>query len=181
MRPFFAVLINLMAYTGGLSAAGADNLHLAGINSGLCFHDTALLAHLAGFHMLLNLVDALYNNFAFFGANSQNLAGTALAFLFELVIVIANAQDDGVTHFYMNLTSSVNTSIKALQGKAQNLHIVLVAQLSGNRPKDTSASGVLIFSDDNGGVFIKTDVGAVVTANTGCSTNNLLPSQRRPF
>ena len=39
----------------------------------------------------------------------------------------------------------------------------MLAQLTGDRPKDTGALGLLVVVDDNGSVVIKTDVGIVRT------------------
>ena len=50
--------------------------------------------------------------------------------------------------------------------------IILIAQLSGHRPKDTRAPRVLIFFDDDGCILVKTDVGAVVTAYAGSGADN---------
>ena len=47
-----------------------------------------------------------------------------------------------------------------------------IAQLASDGSKDTSTLGALVGHDDNGGVLIKADVGAVVTAQAVLATDD---------
>ena len=62
--------------------------------------------------------------------------------------------------------------LKKFRGKGKNLHVLLVAQLTRNRPDDTSAPGVFVVTDDNGRILVETDVGAVLTANAGSGSHD---------
>ena len=59
--------------------------------------------------------------------------------------------------------------------KHQDLHVILVTQLAGHWAKDTGAAGVLIVLDQDGGVVVKPDVGAVDAADAlgGTDDNGL--------
>src|SRR3954464_9140720 len=49
-----------------------------------------------------------------------------------------------------------------LGGQGDDLHEVALAQLAGHRPEDAGAAGVVGGVDEDGGVLIEADVGAVV-------------------
>ena len=50
-------------------------------------------------------------------------------------------------------------------GEGQDLHVILVTQLASHRPEDTGTSGVLVVLDEDGGVVIEADIGAVSTTD----------------
>ena len=45
-------------------------------------------------------------------------------------------------------------SLNNFGSEGQDLHVILVAQLTSHRPKDTGASGVLVVLDEDGGVVV---------------------------
>ena len=69
-----------MTGSDAFAAFGANGHYLAGVQGSLSFYDTALLTHLAGFHMLGYDVQALNDDFALLGADGDNL--TLVAFIF---------------------------------------------------------------------------------------------------
>src|SRR4051812_41628987 len=66
----------------------------------------------------------------------------------------------------MTTTSSSRRIFRApmsehLRGERDDLHVVAVAQLAGHRPEDARAARVAAGVDDDGGVLVEGDVGAV--------------------
>src|ERR1700722_14853725 len=54
-------------------------------------------------------------------------------------------------------------SLQHLRGERDDSHELLVAQLATDRPKDARAARLELVVDQNGGVLVKLDVGAVGT------------------
>ncbi len=57
-------------------------------------------------------------------------------------------------------------SLQNLWGQRQNFHIILVPELSGDRPEDTGTARILVFFDNDGSIFVKLDVRSVRTTDT---------------
>src|SRR5699024_8894711 len=57
------------------------------------------------------------------------------------------------------------TPLDGFGRQRQDLHELLVTKLSGHRPKDTGASGVLVLLDEDGGVLVEANIGTVVAAD----------------
>ena len=64
-----ALAVDRVANPGRAAALRADELNLAGIERAFRLNQAAGLAHLAGFHMLGNNVNALDDDLALSGAN----------------------------------------------------------------------------------------------------------------
>jgi hypothetical protein len=75
-----SIFLDYVTGSNAFAALGANGHNLAGVQGSFSLYDTALLTHLAGFHMLGYDVQALNDDFAFFGADSDNL--TLVAFIF---------------------------------------------------------------------------------------------------
>ena len=58
-------------------------------------------------------------------------------------------------------TDKDNKFLENFGCEGEDLHVILVSQLSCNRAKDTGSSRGLVISDDNGRVLVKTNLGAV--------------------
>ena len=56
------------------------------------------------------------------------------------------------------------TSLQYFRSKRQDLHVILVTQLTSDRPKDTGAAGVFVITNDNASVLVKADIAAVSAA-----------------
>ena len=126
---------------------------LAGVDSAFGLNDAALLALTARLDVLGNHVQAFDNDLTFFGAGLQNLTGLAL--------VLARDDHHVVAGFNMKIIHS-KTSLQRFGSQGQDLGVAGVAEFASDGSKDTGALGALVGHDDNGGVLIETDVGAVV-------------------
>src|SRR5699024_10025600 len=157
-------VLNGVAHAGRLAALGADRHDLAGVDSALGLNDAALLALTTRLDVLGDHVQALDNDLALFRGGLQNLAGLAL--------VLAGDDHNVVAGFNMKIVHSIKTSLQRFGSQAQDLGEAGVAQLAGDGSKDTGALGALVGHDDDGGVLIKTDVAAVVTAQAVLGTDD---------
>jgi hypothetical protein len=95
---FGAIFLDYVPGSYALAALGANRHNLACIQRSFSFDDTALLAHLTGFHVLGNDVQTLNDDFAFLGADSDNL--TLIAFIF------AGNNNNVITGLDMHLSHS---------------------------------------------------------------------------
>ena len=78
-----------------------------------------------------------------------------------LALFLTGKNDCGVALLYMQSIHQWTTSLQYFRSQGQDLHEVLVTQLSCHRPKDTGALRVLVFTNDNSCIFVETDVAAV--------------------
>ena len=163
---FSSVLIDLVTYTGRLLAFRADDLDLAGVDRALCFDYSRRIAGLACLDMLLDHVESLNDDLALLGAYLHDLAGLAS------VVLITGEDDNGITGLNVHLTHVRVPPLKNFRSERKDLHVILFTELTGDRPKDTSASGGLVFSDNYRGIFIKTDIRTVIAAKTSARTYN---------
>src|SRR5699024_9956710 len=130
--------------------------HLAGVERSLALDDAALLALTAGLGVAGYHVDTLYDDLGLAGEGTLDLA--------LLALVLAGQYVHGVAH--LNIHSHFfRSSLHDFGSQGQDLHVVLVAQLAGHGPKDTGTSGVLVVLDQNSGILVETDIGAVGTAD----------------
>ena len=144
-----------MADAGALAALGADELNLGGVDGSLDLEDAALFALLAGLLMLGGNIDALDDDLHRLGVGLDDLA--------LLALVLAGQDNDLIVSFNVH---SLCPPLNHFGSQRQDLHVFLVAQLAGDGSKDTGTAGVLVTGvDQNRGVFVEADVGAVSAAN----------------
>ena len=100
-------------------------------------------------------------------AFNDDLAGRGerLLDLALLALIFAGDDDYGVTGFHIQLSQChfVHLQLEYFGSERNDLHIILFAKLSSYRPKDTGALGLLLFVDDDGGIVVEADIGAVRT------------------
>ena len=66
----------------------------------------------------------------------------------------------------------LNPPLNYFGGKGYDLHIILVAEFSCDRPEDTRASGLFLAVDNDRRVVVETDMRSVGTIDTLMSTND---------
>ena len=72
-------------------------------------------------------------------------------------------------------------SLNHFGSQGQDLHVILVAQLAGHWPKDTGTAGVVVVLDQNSGVLIEADIGAVSTTDATCAVRTITALTTSPF
>jgi hypothetical protein len=67
---------------------------------------------------------------------------------------------------------SLRPPLNNFGSQGQDLHVILVAELTGDGSKDTSAAGVLVLTDEDCGILVKADIGTVGATNTLVGTDD---------
>ena len=154
-----------MSRTSGLLALGANSHNLACADSDGSGNDAALFALSAGLGVLLCDVDAFNDDCAVLGRSRQDLA--------LLALILTGQNYDGIASLNMKCIHFSATSLQYFGSQGEDSHVILLAQLTSDGSKDTSAAGVLITGvDKNSGILVETDVGAICTANGLDGTND---------
>jgi len=157
-------VLDRMTNAGSLAALGANRHNLAGVDSALGLDNAALLTLTARLDVLGDHVQAFHDDLALFRGGLQDLTGLAL--------VLAGDDHNVVAGFNMKIIHLIKTSLQRFGSQAQDLGEAGIAQLASDGSKDTSALGALVGHDDNGGVLIETDVGAVITTQAMLATDD---------
>ena len=70
-------------------------------------------------------------------------------------LVLAGQDDNGIILLNVH---SFGPPLDDFGSQRQDLHVILLTQLTGHRSKDTGTLGVAVLLDDHGSVLIKADI-----------------------
>lgn len=147
-------------------ASGANELNFADVKGHLLRDNAALRNLKAGLGMAFNLIDALDDDLAFRGQGGNNFA------LFPLIL--AGENDDGVALFNVKFNESQDepSFLKNFGSEGDNFHEIFIAKFASDGSENTSAARSFIVFDDDGGIFVETDIGTVLTAKALFGAND---------
>ncbi len=148
----------LVSDTSGLIASWADELNFADVKWHF-LRDNAALGNLhGGFGVAFNFVNAFDDDFSLIGHGGDNFA--------LLALILAGEDCNGIALF------NVKFHLEHLRSEGDNFHEVFIAEFASDGTEDTSAAGSFILFDDDGGIFVETDIGAVGSAKTFFGAND---------
>lgn len=108
--------------------------------------------------MAFDFVNAFDDDFSLIGHSGDDFT------LFALIL--AGEDLNGIALF------NVKFHLEHLRSEGDNFHEVFIAEFAGDGSEDTSAARGFIFFDNDGGVFVETDIGAVGSAKTFFRAND---------
>src|SRR5579859_5974110 len=166
---FLSIGQNGVADAGVLSAAGADDQHVRDVHRAFFFHNAALdvLVRIRA-RVTLDDVGVLHNNGVLRGIHGQYapaLAGVAPGHHLHLV-ALANLNS------YLFCCLCAHFSLPNFRSERDDLRELLLAQLSCHRPEHAGADGLICIVDQNRGVIVKADVGAILAARLLAHAND---------
>ena len=150
--------LKFMSDTGRLIAGGADELNFADVKRHFLRDDAALRNFHRGFGVAFDFVNAFDDDFSLIGLGGDNFA--------LLALILAGEDLNGIALF------DVKFHLEHLRSEGDNFHEVFIAEFASDGPEDTSAARGFILFDNDGGVFVETDIGAVGTAKTFFRAND---------
>src|SRR6266498_2660690 len=163
-HPELVALLDAVGDAGRLAAGGAHDLDVGGVQPCLLLGDAAGLATTLGgpdLLVALHAVDALDQHLVASRVDPEHTPGGG--------DVLAGHHHHTVVLMYPHCAASSLAlwgadSLQHLRGKADDLHEALVPQLTADWAEDARATRVLLLVDDDGGVLVEADVGAVGAA-----------------
>ena len=144
--------LKFMSDPSGLIAGGADELNFADVKRHFLRNNAALRNFHRGFGVAFDFVNAFDDDFSLIGHGGDDFA--------LLALILAGEDLNGIALF------DVKFHLEHLRSEGDNFHEVFIAEFASDGPEDTSAARGFILFDNDGGVFVETDIGAVGSAKT---------------
>ena len=142
-----------MTDTSRLVASGTNELDFASVKGHFFSNDAALRDFQTGLAVTLDFVDAFDDDFTGRGHSGNNFT------LFTLIL--AGEDDDGITLFDVQFNErQVETSfpLQNFGCEGDNFHEIFFAEFASDGSENTSAARSFILFDDDGSVFVETDI-----------------------
>lgn len=142
----------LVTDAGNLTTLGANEIDVGGVDGSLLRNDAALLVGSVGLDGLLDDRNALDNDLVLGGESTQDNA---------LLAAILTRENLTLSPFliYIYLPNY------RVSGASETIFMYFVTKLASDGPEDTGADGRTIVADDDAGVVIKANVGAILAAD----------------
>jgi hypothetical protein len=138
-----------------LTAFRADYHHVVRTDRTLFLDDTTMGILLCRARMALDDVDTLDNHPRLFGEHLQDFA------LFSERV----AGDYQHCIILVNVHSTILQTLDYFWGQRDNLHVLALAQLTGNRPENACATRFTLGIQQHNGVFIKANKCAILATD----------------
>ena len=130
--------------TGRFAALGADKHYVAGVNGHFLMDDSAGLHLVAGLLVFGHHINTFHSH----PVQLRECSG----YFTLLSLVFSGNDDDGIIGFYMHYRSA---SLQYFGSQRDDLHEILLAQLTGHRPENTGPAGHFLIIDNDGGIVIR--------------------------